>query len=205
MASARSCFRNAFGLGAAAFATLPDRAASSPGSLPRRACLRGSRVEIGTGSAVKLGAIGHIVLCAAFALLSVAGYLTYPLLLVFWCGFCGLLAVRGPPSIRRRPALAGRPDGARFGRDGPVIPGRCRAGHANDGAFARRPERAADGSGDAPSKRREFRADYAVPCARYFRLNARAAGSRAISASVLRRSCASPRSGTASSRRTRSR
>jgi predicted MFS family arabinose efflux permease len=97
VASAPQLLHNAYGMDASAFATL--QVVGVAGFIITAS--RSSRIaaRIGNGNAVKLGAIAHILLCAALALVSLAGYASYPVLLVFWCGFCCLLAVRGPPAI----------------------------------------------------------------------------------------------------------
>jgi predicted MFS family arabinose efflux permease len=97
VASAPQLLHNVYGLEASAFATL--QVVGVTGFIITAS--RSSRIaaRIGNAAAVKLGAIAHIVLCAALALLSLAGYVSYPALLVFWCCFCCCLAVRGPPAI----------------------------------------------------------------------------------------------------------
>jgi predicted MFS family arabinose efflux permease len=97
VASAPQLLRNVYGLGAGAFATL--QVVGVAGFIITAS--RSSRIagRLGNGRAVKLGAIAHIVICAALALISLAGYATYSVLLVFWCCFCCILAVRGPPAI----------------------------------------------------------------------------------------------------------
>jgi predicted MFS family arabinose efflux permease len=97
VASAPQFLRNVYGLGASAFAALQVMGVAGFIATASRTSRIAAR--IGNETAVKLGSIAQIVLCAALALFSLAGYASYPVLLVFWCAFCSLLAVRGPPAI----------------------------------------------------------------------------------------------------------
>ena len=97
VASAPQLLHNVYGLGASAFATLQVAGVAAFIVTASRSSRIAAR--IGNGNAVKLGAVAHIVLCGTLALVSLAGYASYPVLLVFWCGFCCFLAVRGPPAI----------------------------------------------------------------------------------------------------------
>ena len=97
VASAPQLLHNVYGLGASAFATLQVVGVAGFIIIASRSSRIASR--IGNARAVNLGAVAQIVICAALALLSVAGYASYPVLLAFWCCFCCCLAVRGPPAI----------------------------------------------------------------------------------------------------------
>jgi MFS family permease len=97
VASGPQLLQNVYGLKASAFATLQVVGVAGFILIASRSSRIAAR--IGNAAAVKLGAIAHIVICAALALLSLAGYASYPVVLVFWCCFCCILGVRGPPAI----------------------------------------------------------------------------------------------------------
>lgn len=97
VASAPQLAVNAFGLGNAAFATLQVSSvltfmavASQSGRISKAR---------GTAGAIRLGAAWHVGACATLLGVSLAVTLPFPLLVVFWCVFCGALAVRGPASF----------------------------------------------------------------------------------------------------------
>ena len=97
VASAPQLVVNAFGLGNAAFATLQVLsvatfmvAASQSGRISK---------AVGAPRAIQVGAGLHVVLCALLLAASLAGSLPFVALLLFWCAFCGALAVRGPASF----------------------------------------------------------------------------------------------------------
>jgi MFS transporter, DHA1 family, multidrug resistance protein len=62
--------------------------------------------RLGPGRAIQLGAVAHVLLCAAF-LAATQFVASIPLvaLLAFWAGFCGLLGIRGPAAFSEALAL----------------------------------------------------------------------------------------------------
>lgn len=53
----------------------------------------------GQARAVQGSAWAHAVWCAGFVALLVAGWVSFPVLVMFWMGFCGILGVRGPAAF----------------------------------------------------------------------------------------------------------
>lgn len=97
VASAPQLMVNALGLGASAFATLQVLGvaafmvmASQSGRISKR---------IGPARAVQGGAWVQVSLCAVLLLASLVVKLPFAAVVVFWCGFCGALAVRGPSAF----------------------------------------------------------------------------------------------------------
>lgn len=103
VASAPQLAVNAFGLGTGAFAVLQVCsvatfmvAASQSGRISKR---------LGAPGAIRLGAGLHVLLCGLLVISAAIGRLPFAALVVFWCGFCGALAVRGPASFSEALAL----------------------------------------------------------------------------------------------------
>jgi len=97
VASAPQLVVHAFGLGNAAFATLQVLSVATFMVSASQAGRIGK--AIGAPRSIQLGAGLHVVLCALLLAASLLAAVPFPALVVFWCGFCGALAVRGPASF----------------------------------------------------------------------------------------------------------
>jgi MFS transporter, DHA1 family, multidrug resistance protein len=97
VASAPQLMQNALGMDASAFALLQ---LIGVGSFILMAS-QSARItaQLGAARAVHLGASVQILLCATLLAVALAGRLPFWALLLFWSGFCGALAVRGPPAF----------------------------------------------------------------------------------------------------------
>lgn len=113
VASAPQLMANALGLGASAFPALQVLGvasfivvASQAGRISKR---------LGVAAAIQLGACLQAALCAAMLALSFFISLPFAGIAVFWCAFCGGLAVRGPATFTEvlalPPAQMGRASG----------------------------------------------------------------------------------------------
>lgn len=103
VASAPQMAVNAFGLGNAAFATLQ---VCSVATFMVTASQSGRIAKaLGPAGAIRLGAALHVGLCALFLAGSLFMRLPFALVVLFWCGFCGALAVRGPAAFSEALAL----------------------------------------------------------------------------------------------------
>lgn len=103
VASGPQMMVHTLGLGPGAFATLQVMSVltfiatiSQSGRINRR---------LGAAGSIRVGAALHVVLCAVLLLAAVAFTVPFAALLVFWCGFCGALAVRAPASFSEALAL----------------------------------------------------------------------------------------------------
>lgn len=103
VASAPQLMVHAYGRGTGSFAALQVASvlcfmlvASQAGRISQR---------FGPARAVQGGGIAHVVLCGAAALAAWHGSLGYPVLAALWCGFCAVLAVRGPAAFSEALAL----------------------------------------------------------------------------------------------------
>lgn len=97
VASTPQLMAHALGLGASAFAGLQVMSVltfmaviSQSGRLHRR---------LGATCCIQLGATLHVALCAALLVGAWLTPLPYAAFAVFWCGFCGALAIRAPASF----------------------------------------------------------------------------------------------------------
>nr|WP_281375241.1 MFS transporter [Aquabacterium terrae] len=97
VASAPQMLARGFGLGPSAFAVLQVfgvgsfmLAASQSGRISQR---------LGPMRAVRFGAVAHAVLCAALLGAALLQVLSFVGLVVFWCAFCAILAMRGPAAF----------------------------------------------------------------------------------------------------------
>ncbi len=103
VASAPQLVVNALGLQVSAFATLQVLGvatfmvmASQSGRISHR---------IGPARAVQLGATLQVVLCVGLLLSALLLPVSFAGVAVFWCGFCGSLAIRGPSAFSEALAL----------------------------------------------------------------------------------------------------
>lgn len=103
VASAPQLMVHAFGRGAGSFAALQVMSvlcfmgvASQSGRISRR---------IGAARAVQWGCWAHVALCGLFVLAAAWFRLDFAAVAVFWCGFCAVLAVRGPAAFSEALAL----------------------------------------------------------------------------------------------------
>jgi DHA1 family bicyclomycin/chloramphenicol resistance-like MFS transporter len=55
--------------------------------------------RIGSAKAIQLGALLHAGLCGIFLFAWMNGWLSFPLLLLFWTSFCAVLGIRGPAAF----------------------------------------------------------------------------------------------------------
>ena len=103
VAGAPQLLHHAYGLGASAFATLQVLGVLSFMAMASQSA-RFSR-RLGLAGAVRLGALFHVGI--ALALLGAAGWggLSFAGVAVFWCAFCGGMAVRGPAAFTDALAL----------------------------------------------------------------------------------------------------
>lgn len=110
VASAPQLLQHALARGPSAFVVLQVAGvtsfmavASQSGRISRR---------LGPARAVQLGGLLHCALCGALLLGSLVAAPPFAALLVFWCGYCGTLAVRGPAAfseaLQLPPAQMGR-------------------------------------------------------------------------------------------------
>lgn len=53
----------------------------------------------GSARVIQGSAWAHAVWCAGFAVLAVAGWVNYPVLVAFWTGFCGIFGLRSPSAF----------------------------------------------------------------------------------------------------------
>lgn len=97
VASAPQLLHHALGLDAAAFATLQVVGVASFMLMASQSA-RFSR-RLGIGGAVRSAALAQVGLCLALLLVAVFDLLSFPVLAVFWSGFTGTTAVRGPPAF----------------------------------------------------------------------------------------------------------
>jgi hypothetical protein len=97
VASAPQLFWQAFKLGPGSFAFAQAIGVGTFILLASQAGRVSDR--IGVSRAIKWGAWLHVVLCTAFLVAAAAGVVTFYGTLVFWSGFCGVLAIRGPAAF----------------------------------------------------------------------------------------------------------
>jgi predicted MFS family arabinose efflux permease len=97
VASAPQLFLQAFELGPGSFAVAQAIGVGTFIVLASQAGRVSDR--IGAARAIQWGAWLHVVLCAAFLAAAAAGKVSFHGILVFWSGFCGVLAIRGPAAF----------------------------------------------------------------------------------------------------------
>lgn len=103
VSSAPQLVVHALGLGAAAFAGLQLIGVASFIVMASQAGRISKR--LGTAGAIRLGATLHAVLCAVMLLLGLLAPPSFIVVALFWCAFCGALAVRGPATFSEVLAL----------------------------------------------------------------------------------------------------
>lgn len=97
VASAPQLVRNALQLDASAFAVLQLVGVGSFIVMASQSARIATR--LGAARAVHLGAGLQVLLCAALLAGALVGRMPFWSVLLFWSGFCGALAVRGPPAF----------------------------------------------------------------------------------------------------------
>jgi MFS transporter, DHA1 family, multidrug resistance protein len=97
VASAPQLLQHALARGPAAFAVLQVAGVASFMVVAGQSGRISQRV--GPGRAVQLGGLLHCGLCALLLVLAAATTPPFAAVLVFWCGYCGALAVRGPAAF----------------------------------------------------------------------------------------------------------
>ena len=97
VASAPQLLHHAMGLDAAAFATLQVVGVASFMLMASQSARFSRRLDI--GGAVRSAALAQVGLCLALLLVAVFDLLSFAVLAVFWSGFTGTTAVRGPPAF----------------------------------------------------------------------------------------------------------
>jgi predicted MFS family arabinose efflux permease len=97
VASAPQMLHHALGLDAAAFAALQLVGVASFMLMASQSA-RFSR-RLGTAGAVRAGALAQVALCLVWLLATAFDMLSPVVLALFWSGFCGTTAVRGPPAF----------------------------------------------------------------------------------------------------------
>lgn len=97
VASAPQWLHRGMGLGPSAFAALQTAGVAAFIVVASQAGRISAR--IGPAAAIRVGAVLQMLLCAALALVAWRGALGFTAMLVFWCLFCGALAVRGPAAF----------------------------------------------------------------------------------------------------------
>lgn len=103
VASAPQLMVNGLGLGPSAFALLQVLGVVAFAGMASQA----GRISnaIGSPRAQQVGALSQVVACCALLLADVSGALSFGSVAVFWCLFCGALAVRGPSAFSEALAL----------------------------------------------------------------------------------------------------
>ena len=97
VASAPQLLANVFHLGSSAFAALQViGVAAFIVTASQSGRIAG---HLGVGKAVKVGAWIHVALCLALCLATLLPGLPFAGIAIFWVGFCGSLAVRGPSAV----------------------------------------------------------------------------------------------------------
>lgn len=97
VASAPQLVRNALQLDTSAFAVLQLVGVGSFIVMASQSARIATR--LGAARAVHLGAGLQVLLCAALLAGALVGRMPFWSVLLFWSGFCGALAVRGPPAF----------------------------------------------------------------------------------------------------------
>jgi DHA1 family bicyclomycin/chloramphenicol resistance-like MFS transporter len=97
VASAPQLVLHALGLPPSGFAVLQVLSVATFALMATQAGRISGR--IGAARSVQVGAWAQATLCAALLAVTAIGQLSFVALVVFWCGFCGALAVRGPSAF----------------------------------------------------------------------------------------------------------
>ncbi|MEY4563457.1 MAG: hypothetical protein RLZZ618_2734 [Pseudomonadota bacterium] len=97
VASGPQLVLRAYGLGPSAFALLQVLSVSTFLLVASQAGRIGR--HLGARRAIHLGAVGHVVVCGLLGVWALAAAVPFAALAVFWCGFCGVLALRGPAAF----------------------------------------------------------------------------------------------------------